>query len=210
MQNEVSDNRDEAAGRLGRRTLLGAGIGGAALSLLPFLGGRVSASADSTTTAPPQRPTDSDVALLAAAQQVELTAQELYSQALTLAGWSAEEQTVMVEIHAAHAAYAQSLSGMLGNDAPGAPLADLKRELLPGFTGSTSDALGSAAELESALVATHLDLIGRLQGTRGAALIASIQIAEAQHCTALAHLAGATDTATLLVDTEAAPIAVEA
>ena len=48
-----------------RRALLGAGLGGAALSLLPFLSGRAAAASDSTvattTTAPPLRPTDADI-----------------------------------------------------------------------------------------------------------------------------------------------------
>jgi hypothetical protein len=52
-------------------------------------------------------------------------------------------------------------------------------------------------------VATHLDLLAKLQGVNGAALVASIQISEARHVTALRTLAGITDEAELLVDTEA-------
>ncbi|MSX94700.1 MAG: hypothetical protein F2749_14910, partial [Actinobacteria bacterium] len=82
--------------RVGRRALLGAGVGGAALSLLPLMSGRASASTTTTppgeststaaaaasTTAPPKRPTDADVALLDFAQQLELTARALYDKAL--------------------------------------------------------------------------------------------------------------------------------
>lgn len=52
-------------------------------------------------------------------------------------------------------------------------------------------------------MAAHDEILGQLQGTNGAVLIASIQMAEARHCTALAALSGATDLAQLLVDDEA-------
>ena len=61
----------------------------------------------------------------------------------------------------------------------------------------------AAQAFESSAVATHGDVIAKLQGTDGAALLASIQIAEARFCTALADLAGDTDPVTLLVDEEA-------
>ena len=57
----------------------------------------------------------------------------------------------------------------------------------------------AAYNVEATLVATHTDLIGQLEGTNGAALIASILITEARHCTVLAVIAGETDLDVLLL-----------
>ncbi|MEY2415416.1 MAG: hypothetical protein QOH53_750, partial [Ilumatobacteraceae bacterium] len=75
-----------------RRRLLGIGLGGAAVSLLPFLVGRANATtpttgpsdttAATTTTAPPKQPTGDDVSLLGFSQSVELAARNLYDVAL--------------------------------------------------------------------------------------------------------------------------------
>ena len=81
MEIELTESVDHAAPqRVGRRALIGVGVGGAAVSLLPFLSGRAGATtADgTTTTVPPRRPTATDAELLGTAQQVELTARELY------------------------------------------------------------------------------------------------------------------------------------
>lgn len=210
MEIELTESVDHGAPRtVGRRTLIGVGVGGAAVSLLPFLGGRAAAktAADSTTTtAPPQRPTSGDTALLGQAQQVELSARALYDVAAGLTGWSAEEATVIVTIREAHEAFAQSLAGLLGVDAPGEADAALVRSLQGNFSGTPSTALKAAYRLESALVATHLELLGSLQGTDGAALVASIQTSEARHTTVLADLAAFTDESDLLVDEEAASL----
>ena len=56
-------------------------------------------------------------------------------------------------------------------------------------------------------VATHTDILGKLQGTDGAALIASILIVEARHGTVIASLNGSTDLDDLLVNTEADALA---
>ena len=63
--------------------------------------------------------------------------------------------------------------------------------------------LDAAYTLESTAVATHTDILGKLQGTDGAALIASILIVEAAHGTVLADMNGSTDLDELLVDNEA-------
>jgi hypothetical protein len=63
--------------------------------------------------------------------------------------------------------------------------------------------LNAAYAFESTAVATHTDVLGKLQGTDGASLIASIIIVEARHGTVLAYLNGSTDLDQLLVDTEA-------
>jgi len=195
--------------RVGRRRLLGAGLGGAALSLLPFLAGRAAASTGtdaSTTTAPPKRPTDDDIALLGFAQQLELTARDLYDVALAVEGWSQAQATLVVTIREAHEQFANAISGALGREAPGEPSPELLDQLRADFGGTPADALQAMYDLESAAVATHSDLLAKLQAIDGAALVASIQIAEARHGTALADIAGNTDLASLLVDTEAASL----
>lgn len=191
-----------------RRRLLGIGLGGAAFSLLPFLSGRASATtpptstAATTTTAPPKRPTDDDVTLLGFAQSVELAARQLYDLALATKGLDANQRAVVATIRESHDAYAAALSGMLGREAPQTVNAVFD-EIKSGFAGDGSQVLGAAYGLESTAVATHTDILRSLQGTDGAALIASILIVEAQHGTVLAHLAGASSLDDLLVNTPA-------
>jgi Ferritin-like domain len=200
-----------------RRRLLGIGLGGAAISLLPFLSGRAGATtppdstpgttAATTTTAPPKRPTNDDVTLLGFAQTIELAARQLYDVALGTNGLFDEVQrAVVATIRESHDAYAASLSGMLGRQAPQAinPVFD---QLKDSFTGKLADVLDAAYALESTAVATHTDLLGKLQATDGAALIASILIVEARHGTVLAYLNKATELDELLVDKEADALA---
>ena len=200
-----------------RRRLLGIGLGGAAVSLLPFLSGRASATTPSsstststpapTTTAPPKRPTDDDVALLGFAQSVEIAARQLYDVALAANGLFDENQkAVIATIRESHDAYAAALSALLGRQAPqqaDAVLDDTKAS----FSGALADVLDAAYTLESTAVATHDDILGKLQGTDGAALLASILIVEARHTTVIATLNGKTDLDDLLVNTEADALA---
>jgi hypothetical protein len=214
VDNEVTQTGVEMEQRSSRRGLIAAGVGGAALSLLPFLSGRADAAdttttADSTTTTttPPKRPTDSDIPLLAAAQKAEFTAQALYGLAINrVKGWSPEQATVMTTLAGSHQAYANAFSGMLGRVAPNAADETILGKFDSSFTGSTDDVLKAAATLESALVATHLDILGQLQGVNGATQIAAIVSAEARHVTVLRDLAGSTTLSDLLVDKEAASL----
>lgn len=183
-----------------RRAILGIGVGGAAVSLLPVLGGRAGAATPSTD--PPKRPTDADVVLLAEAQQLEVTAVALYDEAIAAGSWSDEQAALMVFIRGAHLAYAQAFSGMLGRQAPGTKSETLFNALRSDFTGDVDNILGAAFLLESAAVATHTEVLGSLEGTDGAALVSSMLLNEARFGTALADLAGETDLSLLLVDTE--------
>jgi hypothetical protein len=199
-----------------RRRLLGIGLGGAAVSLLPFLVGRAGATTPNTepstttgtttTTAPPKRPSDDDVALLGFAQSVELAARDLYDVALGTDDFDDNQRAVMATLRESHDAYAASLSGFLGRQAPQAvnPVFD---DLQSSFGGDTSSVLDAAYAFESTAVATHTDILRRLQGTDGASLIASILIVEARHGTVLAHLNGATSLDELLVNTESDALA---
>lgn len=210
MDIDVTQSCVEVEQRFPRRGILAAGVGGAALSLLPFLSGRANASASTTTqgttttSAPPRRPTDDDTSLLNFAQQVELTALALYDEAIAgVKSWSPEQATVMTTLRQSHNAYANAISGLLGRNAANTPDQDLFNGLRSKFTGKPKDVLLAAALLESAAVATHLDVLAKLQGVNGAALVASIEVAEARHATVLRDLAGVTDESSLLVDVEA-------
>lgn len=200
-----------------RRRLLGIGLGGAAVSLLPFLMGRASATTppsgpnDTTpgttsTTTPPKRPSGDDVALLGFSQSVELAARNLYDVAKSVDGLDDSQRVVLATIRESHDAYAASLSGLLGRDAPQVvnPVFD---DLQSSFGGDVAAVLQAAYGLESTAVATHTAILGELQGTDGASLIASILIVEARHGTVLAHLNGATSLDDLLVSTEADALA---
>ena len=204
---------DQTRSPSSRRRLIGAGLVGLAGSLLPQLASRAGATtpptdtdasaesappAATTTTAPPQRPTNDDVSLLAFAQSVELAAVALYDTAL--AGTSVEDsRSLFVTLREAHLAYTQSLSALLGRGAPGTIFDPAVQMFTDGFGGSSDDVFAAAYDLEATALATHEDLIGELAGTDGAALVASILIAEARHCTVLAHLAGSTKFDTLLL-----------
>lgn len=195
-----------------RRRLLGIGLGGAAVSLLPFLSGRASATtppnstpdstAVPTTSTPPKRPTTDDVTLLGFAQGVELAARNLYDVALGADDFDDSTRAVLATIRESHESYATSLSGLLGRQAPQTPDAVFDH-LQSSFSGDPRSVLQSAYALESTAVATHIEILGKLQGTDGAALIASILIVEARHGTVLAALSEATILDDLLVSVEA-------
>jgi Ferritin-like domain len=190
-----------------RRRVLAAGLTGTALGLL---GGRVaSASPDTTepsgggstpesttgttaapattTTLPPKRPTESDIGLLNFAESIELTARDLYQAAIE-AGVKDDLVNVLV---ANHRGYADILKGILGTDSRGEAAAGLHDQLQSGFQVTDVKALTEAAyDLESTLVATHIDLLSQLEGTDGARTIASILIVEARQAAVLADAAG--------------------
>ncbi len=199
-----------------RRRLLGIGLGGAAVSLLPFLMGRASATtpntgppdtaATTTTTSPPKRPTNDDVTLLGFAETLELAARNMYDVVLATKDFDDNERAVQATIREAHEAYATSLSAELGRLAPQEvnPIFD---DLKSSFSGDKSSVLDAAYSIESTAVATHTEILSKLQGTDGASLVASILIVEARHGTVLAYLNGSTDLATLLVDKEADALA---
>lgn len=192
---------------VGRRRLLGLGLGlGAGATLLPLLSAGTAAAA----AAPPKSPTADDVDLLAAANRLELTLREVYDDAITgVAGWTDEQAAVMVAMREAHEEFANAISGALGADAPGERSETAYAALRNAAKGTPADVLVAMWGVESAAVATHMAILGQLVGTNGAALTASIQIAEARHCTILADLAGITDRSLLLVDQEAAAIEVK-
>jgi hypothetical protein len=61
-------------------------------------------------------------------------------------------------------------------------------------------------DLESAAVATHTELLGRLTNADAAKLIASVLAMEARHCAVLADLSGRGDDLDVLLVNTAEPI----
>ena len=147
--------------------------------------------ADTTTTAPPKQPTTGDVALLSTAIGLELAMIDLYGRAV--AASSGQMKTIAQLFGENHRAAAQALSGLVGRKAPTSRDAD--------FFSANSAAAGDAdakkladamAGLENSLVATHIDVLGKLQGIDGANLVASIIPTEARQAAVLVGLAGKT------------------
>lgn len=189
-----------------RRRLIGAGLIGLAGSLLPRLAGQAGASPDTpatTTTAPPKRPTTDDVALLGFAQSVELAAVELYKIALATQSLGDAALAVVTDVQKAHVAYAQSLNALLGRQAPGTVLTDVVDQFAADFGGDEGSIMAAAFVLEDTAVATHTELIGQLAGVDGAALIASMLIAEARHSVTFADLSGQTELDTIFTSAQA-------
>lgn len=196
-----------------RRRVLAAGLGGAAVSLLPRLAGRAGATTPppdapaTTTTAPPLQPTEADIALLVFAEGVEIAARDLYDIALGSVTFDDVQRAVVTSIRDAHAAYYHALAGMLGRRGSAVANADVLDALAADFGRDANSVLGAMYALESTAVATHTDLLGELVGTDGAKLIASILVVEARHGTVLASLRGDTSLDDLLVADEAEPVA---
>lgn len=207
--------------RVARRRLLGVGLGGAAAALLPFIAGRAGATtpvgtggtsttgpgpASTTTTVAPKRPTAGDVALLGFAQSAELATRDLYDVMLAGALVSEAHRPVLFELRENHEAYAQSISGMLGRQAPNVRDEGVFTAGQAAFGGPVAEALGAAYQLENALVATHEGLLGKLEGLDGVGLVASVVVVEARHGTVLADMVGGATLATWLVDEPADPL----
>lgn len=188
-----------------RRRLIGAGLLGLTGALLPSLASRAGASSGdgeaATTTAPPKRPTDDDVTQLGFAQSVELAAVDLYDAAITGNSLSDTVLPIFQYVREAHLAYAEALSALLGRQAPGTPLADVVDASKSAFSSGGDAAIASAAfELENIANATHIAVLGELQGVDGAKLVASIAVVEARFALTFADLAGETSLDALLVN----------
>jgi len=141
------------------------------------------------TTTPPRRPTAADSELLGFAQQAELAARDLYLAAVA-AGSGGEQTPSIAALAAHHDAASQSISALIGRDAPQSRLDSVFDAFENAFSGATEDLALAAHELENTLVTTHLSLLETLEGTDGVALVSSVIVAEARHVSAMAALAG--------------------
>lgn len=167
-----------------------------------------STPATTSTSTPPRRPTAADVALLGFAQSAEIAARDLYRRALD-AGAGGDHVASLVALAAHHDAYAQSISAIIGTDAPQSRNEELFQFFSSRFGSNTTQTALAAHELENQLVVTHQSLLENLDGTEGSALVASILITEARHAVALAAIAGLSPVADIdayLVTTNLAPL----
>jgi Ferritin-like domain len=164
-----------------------------------------------TTTTAPLRPTSDDIELLGFAQSFELTARDLYQAALDGGLADGDLSGVFRALRDNHEEYANRLSGILGVDAPQRRDDALFDELAAGFEGGDAAAVAAAAlDMEATAVATHNDLLGRLQGIDGIAAVASFVVVEARHGTVLADVAGDGDDLDALLTSDAGPLEVPA
>ena len=189
-----------------RRSLLGAGVLGAALAVVASR--TVSASvppSTTTTTPPPQQPTEADTTLLTAAMALELTARDLYDTAIA----AGAEPSVLLVMSEHHAAYAQAIAGMIGRSAS-TRVDSVYDDNEAAFASSdTAAVLAAGYDLESAAVATHTELLGVIEAVDAAKLIASIIAVESQHCVVLADAAGNGDDLDALLTNTATAIPLE-
>jgi len=137
----------------------------------------------------PVRPTEADNELLASAQAAALATRDLY-QAAVAAGATGDHTATFVSLAAHHDAYAQAISSLIGRAAPQARDDELFSANKSDFESDATTAALAAHTLENSLVAAHTELIGELEGTEGAALIASMVVIESRHVVALATVAG--------------------
>jgi Ferritin-like domain len=170
-----------------RRVLQAIGLGGT-LAAIPAAPRLAHAQTEPTTTvASPKYPTDSDIELLAVAQQAELATVELYNAILSDFD-DAKWVPVLEVFREHHEAYSDALAGLLGRNATNVP----SQPLLNKFAEAAGEPpLATLASVEHALASTHTSIVGLLEGVDGAALIASIVSGEARHAAALGLGAGA-------------------
>jgi hypothetical protein len=176
-----------------RRGLLGASLAGTALSLF---------AVRSTSASTGERVSASDLALLLFAQSLELAARDLY-EAASAAG---ADDPLFGALADQHEAYAQGIASFIGEPA------DTRNdvvydELESAFAASDRTAVATAGyDLESAAVATHTELLGRLENVDAAKLVASMLSMEARHCAVLADVSGRGDDLNILLVNTADPI----
>ena len=221
----------EAEPGTARRRLLAAGVSGAAAALLPWLAGRAAATdtttsgtaggataatggtsgstattaaATTTTTTPPRKPDAADIAVLGFLQTIELTVRDLYDIALGAQVFTDLTQEDIATIRQAHNNYQQSISGLIGRQAPNHRSDALYKAWQGKFKGDAATIAKAYASLENAAVATHVDGLSKLLSTDAAALIASILVVEARHATLLHQIAGQKNLADQLADDGAA------
>jgi hypothetical protein len=176
-----------------RRGLLGASLAGAALSL-------VAGRATSASTG--ERVNAADLELLLYAQSLELAARDLYAAAIT----AGSDDPMFGVLADQHEAYAQGIASFIGEPANTRDDA-VYDEREAAFTAFDRAAVATAGyDLESAAVATHTELLARLENGDGAKVIASMLAMEARHCVVLADMSGRGDDLDALLVNTADPI----
>lgn len=146
--------------------------------------------ADTSTTAPPKQPTASDVELLSVAIGLELAMVDLYGKFAS--GSQGDTKAVAQLFKGNHRAAAQALAGLIGRKAPTGRDEKFFADNSAKAAASGKDAISAMAELENAMVATHISVLGNVKGTDGANLVASIIPIAARQAAVLVGLSGKT------------------
>jgi hypothetical protein len=150
--------------------------------------------------ASPNVPSAADAEVLARGMAAELAVSDLYQLAVS-AGAS---DPTFATIAANHLAYGEAIAATIGRSATGRDEA-IYDQFEADFDSSDAAAVAAAArQLEEALVATHLQLVGQFEGTDPVDLITAILVVENRHAAVLADIAGENDLETLLGTTEPA------
>ena len=130
---------------------------------------------------------ETDITLLVAAQSLELAAQDIYEAVVSRKSKSDDEQALLVLIHSHHAAYGQTLNGVLSKRAATRRNEEAYTKFFA-MLADKSKLWSTLLELENTAVATHTAIIERLSSAKNAALLASITTVEARHAAMLATL----------------------
>jgi hypothetical protein len=139
-----------------------------------------------TTTAPPTRPSAGDQPLLTYAESCEKACAQLYELALDAGGFDGVQLELVTILREHHVANANALAGINGVDGAKEPTGSIIAEYERAVTNGDRDRrVQSLLELEERMVATHLSLLGVLEGTDGAARVASIVSAGSRRCVVL-------------------------
>lgn len=143
--------------------------------------------------------------LMSAMLAAELATRDLYQSALD----AGADPAVSGGMERQHRAYADAISGAIGESAS-TPSESLLAEWQSRFETSDTAAMAAAATgLESALVATYEGLIGLVDDGNWVRVMSAIAMAEARHSVVLATIAGQADDLTTLFDPAASPLNVE-
>ncbi len=130
---------------------------------------------------------ETDIALLAAAHSLELAARDIYEVVVSKKSESKDEQALLVLMHGHHAAYGQTLNGVLSKRAAIRRNEEAYAKFFV-MLADTSKLWSTLLELENTVIATHTAIIARLASAKNAALLASITTVEARHAAMLATL----------------------
>jgi hypothetical protein len=152
--------------------------------------------------------TAEDRELLDQAMRLELTARDLYLEALS-AGLNDDISQVVETLSANHAAYAQAIAASTGTPAEGRN-EELFAELSSAFATSDTEAFGMAGwNLENSMVATHTKLLSSYESFDAISLTGSILVVEARQATVLADIGGFSDDLDLLFEPPAEPLTLD-
>jgi Ferritin-like domain len=171
-----------------RRAIQALGFGTAAgAAVLP-----AATSAQAAAVPAPKGPTDADKGWLVYAVSLELAAVGAYDIVLARTDLGLDEKAAAA-LHVFrehHEAYGRSIAALIGTDSPNlanATVVNAVAEVLS--AGSLADVLGAAIALEDSAAATHVTILGQIESTDAARVIASIAPVEARHGVALRLLA---------------------